>query len=38
VRSGMWSGDNWQRIRLEDGTLQEENRRDAHGPGPEEPR
>ena len=38
VRSSLWSGDNWLRVRLEDGALHEETRGDADGPGPEEAR
>jgi len=38
VRSSLWSGDNWLRVRLKDGTLHDENRGDADGPGPEEAR
>ncbi len=38
VRSSMWSGENWRRVRLEDGTLHEDNRGDADGLEPEEAR
>jgi len=35
VRSSLWSGDNWLRVRLEDGILHKANRGGADAPGPE---